>query len=305
MNVTASKFGRVAVLYGGDSAEREVSLNSGKAIFNALQKNAIDAVLIDAVDDLVEKIKQAKPDRIFIALHGAGGEDGRVQALLEFLNLPFTGSGVQSSALAMDKWFSKQIFTVSGIPTPAYRLLTDETDMSEVVSDLGEALMIKPAHEGSSIGMSKTAKADELIPAYKKAAQYDSCVFAEQVVVGQEFTVAIIDGQALPVIKLETDHLFYDYEAKYISNDTRYICPCGLSVEKEKELQDLAVKTFSALGCEGWGRVDFMCDENFNFYALEVNTVPGMTDHSLVPMAAKQTGMEFDDLVVKILSQTL
>lgn len=305
MAIEIHKFGRVAVLYGGDSAEREVSLSSGQAIFDALQGRGVDVVLIDAVDDVVSKIQKAQADRIFIALHGAGGEDGRVQALLEFLNLPFTGSGVQASALAMDKWFSKQIFTVSDIPTPQYRLLEKDTDLNDVVNELGEALMIKPAHEGSSIGMSKINARQDLLAAYEAAVAYDKCVFAEQVIVGDEYTVAILNGQALPVIKLETDHLFYDYDAKYISNDTRYICPCGLSAEQEQKLQRLAVKTFESLGCVGWGRVDFMADAESNFYALEVNTVPGMTDHSLVPMAAKQAGMQFDELVISILSQTL
>ena len=305
MAIEIHKFGRVAVLYGGDSAEREVSLSSGQAIFDALQGRGVDVVLIDAVDDVVSKIQKAQADRIFIALHGAGGEDGRVQALLEFLNLPFTGSGVQASALAMDKWFSKQIFTVSDIPTPQYRLLEKDTDLNDVVNELGEALMIKPAHEGSSIGMSKINARQDLLAAYEAAVAYDQCVFAEQVIVGDEYTVAILNGQALPVIKLETDHLFYDYDAKYISNDTRYICPCGLSAEQEQKLQRLAVKTFESLGCVGWGRVDFMADAESNFYALEVNTVPGMTDHSLVPMAAKQAGMQFDELVISILSQTL
>ena len=305
MAIEIHKFGRVAVLYGGDSAEREVSLSSGQAIFDALQVRGVDVVLIDAVDDVVSKIQKAQADRIFIALHGAGGEDGRVQALLEFLNLPFTGSGVQASALAMDKWFSKQIFTVSDIPTPQYRLLEKDTDLNDVVDELGEALMIKPAHEGSSIGMSKINARQDLLAAYEAAVAYDQCVFAEQVIVGDEYTVAILNGQALPVIKLETDHLFYDYDAKYISNDTRYICPCGLSAEQEQKLQRLAVKTFESLGCVGWGRVDFMADAESNFYALEVNTVPGMTDHSLVPMAAKQAGMQFDELVISILSQTL
>jgi D-alanine-D-alanine ligase len=305
MAIEMNKFGRVAVLYGGDSAEREVSLNSGQAIFNALQSKGVDVVLIDAIDDVVSKIQESQVDRIFIALHGAGGEDGRVQALLEFLKLPFTGSGVQASALAMDKWFSKQIFTVSDIPTPKYCLLTAKTDLEEVVNELGEALMIKPAHEGSSIGMSKISAKQDLLAAYETAAKYDTCVFAEQVIVGNEYTVTILNGQALPVIKLETDHLFYDYDAKYISNDTRYICPCGLKAEQEKKIQDFAVRAFESLGCLGWGRVDFMADEESNFYVLEVNTVPGMTDHSLVPMAAKHAGIQFDDLVIKILSQTL
>ncbi|GAA5317771.1 MAG: D-alanine--D-alanine ligase [Candidatus Pelagadaptatus aseana] len=301
--VDSSQFGRVAVLYGGQSAERDVSLKSGKAVFDALVSAGVNAVLIDVGDDIVDRLHQEKVDRAFIALHGVGGEDGRMQALLEFLNIPYTGSGVEASALALDKWYSKQIFAGSGIPTPAYRPLTDEAGLAQVVAELGEALMVKPAHEGSSIGMSKVGSAEALLPAYRKAREYDDRVFAEQVIVGSEYTVAVLNGEALPAIRLETDHEFYDYNAKYIANDTRYICPCGLPAEKEAELQKLALRAFQALGCSGWGRADFMADAQGNFYVLEVNTVPGMTDHSLVPMAAKQKGMSFEELVCNILMQ--
>jgi D-alanine-D-alanine ligase len=297
------KFGRVAVLYGGQSAERDVSLKSGQAVFDALCEAGVDAVLIDVGDDIVDRLRGEKVDRAFIALHGAGGEDGRMQALLEFLKIPYTGSGVEASALALDKWYSKQIFAGSNIPTPAYRPLTDENCLADVIADLGEALMVKPAHEGSSIGMTKVSSADALLPAYRKAREYDDRVFAEQVVVGAEYTVTVLNGEALPAIRLETDHEFYDYDAKYIANDTRYICPCGLAPEKEQELQGLALQAFNALGCSGWGRADFMADAEGNFYVLEVNTVPGMTDHSLVPMAAKQNGMSFKELVCNILQQ--
>lgn len=304
-NFEPQQFGRVAVLYGGDSAERDVSLKSGAAVHKALVAAEVDAVLIDVGTDIVEQLTSQKIDRAFIALHGAGGEDGKMQALLEFLQIPYTGSGVQASALALDKWFSKQIFEANGIPTPRYRQLCDEASLESVVAELGEKLMVKPAHEGSSIGMAKVLSAPELLPAFRNAKQYDSRIFAEQIIEGAEYTVAVLDGAALPAIKLETDNAFYDYDAKYIANDTRYICPCGLSQEKETELQTLALRAFQALGCSGWGRADFMADVEGNFYALEVNTVPGMTDHSLVPMAAKQSGLDFQRLVCTILQQTL
>lgn len=297
-------FGRVAVLYGGESAEREVSLNSGKAVCDALVGRGVEAFLIDVDSQVVTRLQNEKIDRVFIALHGAAGEDGRVQALLEFLKLPYTGSGVQASSLAMDKWKSKQIFTAANIATPKYRILTED-NLEEVVAQIGERLMIKPAHEGSSIGMSKVTNRDQLAAAYQEAAKFDSSVFAEQLVEAAEYTVAVLGDQALEPIKLETDHQFYDYDAKYIANDTRYLCPCGLPEAKVRELKALALEAFNGLGCGGWGRVDFMADENGNFYTLEVNTVPGMTDHSLVPMAAKAEGMDFSDLVIKILAQTL
>jgi len=300
LSVDVGKLGRVAVLFGGQSAEREVSLQSGQAVIDALIKAGVDVVGIDADDALIERLAEAKPALVFIALHGAAGEDGRVQALLEFLKYPYTGSGVQASAIAMDKWRSKQIFSAAGIPSPAYRMMTLDTDLSDVVAELGCELMVKPASEGSSIGMSKVHSEDELKQALAKALAFDPHVFAEQVISGAEYTVAVLDGEALPVIKLETDREFYDFEAKYVLDDTRYLCPCGLAEEAEQELQALALKTFEALGCEGWGRVDFMADAEGCFYVLEVNTVPGMTSHSLVPMAAKAQGLSFEDLVVSV-----
>ncbi|GAB3092973.1 D-alanine--D-alanine ligase [Aestuariicella hydrocarbonica] len=302
--LSSQQFGRVAVLYGGQSAERAVSLNSGKAVYDALLRQGVDAFLIDVDDTIVERLLNETIDRVFIALHGPGGEDGRMQALLEFLGLPYTGSGVQASALAMDKWRTKQIFTASNIATPDYRALS-EANLDEVVAEIGADLMVKPSHEGSSIGMSKVSSRAELDGAYQAAAQFDSSVFAEQVIVGAEYTVAVLNGEALPAIRLETDHQFYDYDAKYIANDTRYLCPCGLSDEDEARLKKLSVDAFESLGCSGWGRVDFMADKDGQFYTLEVNTVPGMTDHSLVPMAAKAHGLSFDDLVMTILMQTL
>jgi D-alanine-D-alanine ligase len=298
------KFGRVAVLYGGDSAEREVSLNSGKAVHEALLSTGVDSFLIDVDEQIVTRLQSENIDRVFIALHGPGGEDGRMQALLEFLKLPYTGSGVQASALAMDKWKSKQIFTAAAIATPQYRALT-RSNLDQVTSQLGEHLMVKPAHEGSSIGMSRVTSRGELLAAYEEASKFDSDVFVEQLIEEAEYTVAVLGENALPPICLETDHQFYDYDAKYIADDTRYLCPCGLQKDKEEELKALAVNAFKALGCEGWGRVDFMADAEGNFYTLEVNTVPGMTDHSLVPMAAKAEGLSFSELVLKILAQTL
>lgn len=300
LSVEVSQLGRVAVLFGGQSAEREVSLQSGRAVIAALNTAGVDVVGIDADDTLIEQLAKVKPDVVFVALHGAAGEDGRVQALLEFLKIPYTGSGVQASSLAMDKWRSKQIFSVSGVSTPAYEMLTSETDLQEVVTTLGCDLMVKPASEGSSIGMSKVHNVEALGVALKKALAFDRHVLAEQVIQGPEYTVAILDGEALPVIKLETDRDFYDFDAKYVLDDTRYLCPCGLTAEAELELQRLALKTFEALGCKGWGRVDFMADAEGVFYVLEVNTVPGMTSHSLVPMAAKAQGYSFEELVVKI-----
>ncbi len=295
-------YGRVAVLYGGQSAEREVSLNSGAAVCRALQASGVDAFLLDVGKDVVARLQSEPIDCAFIALHGAGGEDGRIQALLEFLDLPYTGSGVQASSIAMDKWRSKQIFSAANISTPQYRALTKD-NLDQVIAELGCHLMVKPAHEGSSIGMSKVSSRDQLEAALTEASRFDRSVFAEQVIEGPEYTVAILNGQALPPIRLETDHHFYDYNAKYLANDTRYICPCGLSEADEARLRTLALEAFDALGCQGWGRVDFMTDKQGQFYALEVNTVPGMTDHSLVPMAGKACGLSFEQLVLAILDQ--
>ncbi len=295
--------GRIGVLYGGTSAEREVSLQSGSAVFEALQTLGANVIAIDLQENAIDQITSANLDYVFIALHGKGGEDGRVQALLEFMGLPYTGSGVQASSIAMDKWRSKQIFTASGLPTPEYEALSKDCDFDGVMARLGSDVMVKPAHEGSSIGMSKVDNSADLSAAYTTAVQYDTSVFAEKVIHGSEYTVAILGDKALPPIKLETDNTFYDFEAKYISNETRYLCPCGLSQDNETRLKTQALKAFQSLGCEGWGRVDFMADEQGNFYILEVNTVPGMTSHSLVPMAAAADGMNFNVLVATIMLQ--
>jgi D-alanine-D-alanine ligase len=298
------KFGRVAVLLGGTAAERSISLISGKAVLDALQAAGVNAVGFDPAERAVSELTQF--DRAFIVLHGRGGEDGTMQGLLELLKIPYTGSGVLASALGMDKARTKQVWIGSGLPTPQYRQLKAGMDFSKVAAELGLPLMIKPSHEGSSIGMCKVMKAEELPAGYASAAAYDSEVIAETWIGGgHEYTVVILGDKALPVIRMKTDRDFYDFEAKYQAHDTQYLCPCGLDAAKEKELQELALVAFEAVGATGWGRIDAMMDEQGRFWLLEVNTVPGMTDHSLVPMAAKAAGLSFTDLVLTILEQTL
>lgn len=300
--IDVKAFGKVAVLYGGHSAEREVSLRSGQAVLEALQAAGVNAYGIDASADLAERLIADRPDRVFIAVHGRGGEDGSLQGLLESLQLPYTGSGVMASALGMDKLRTKLVWQSLGLSTPRYELLRDKSDCAQLIERLGTPLIVKPVHEGSSIGMSKAGNLAELEAAWDAAQQYDDQSLVEQWISGAEFTVAILDGRALPAIRLRTTHTFYDYNAKYLANDTQYICPCELPAEKEQELAELCLRAFNAVGCRGWGRVDVMQDENGSFYLLEVNTVPGMTDHSLVPMAARAAGMTFTDLVLAILA---
>ncbi|MEC7119504.1 MAG: D-alanine--D-alanine ligase [Pseudomonadota bacterium] len=303
--MSGAVFGKVAVLLGGHSAEREVSLNSGKAVLSALQGAGVDADGFDPVQRSIAELAQY--DRAFIVLHGRGGEDGQIQGLLEWMKIPYTGSGVLASALGMDKARTKQLWLGCHLPTAGYRLLTAETDFAAVVSELGLPLIIKPVHEGSSIGMSKVNHAEELAPAYEAASEHDAVVMAERWISGREFTVVILNGEALPVIRLQppADAAFYDYQAKYLRNDTTYGIPCGLPAAQETELQQLALRAFHAVGATGWGRIDAMQDEQGQFWLLEVNTVPGMTDHSLVPMAAAATGLSFPQLCLSILSQTL
>lgn len=298
----AKAFGRVAVLYGGRSTEREVSLKSGAAVLEALQGAGVDAYGIDAGADLAERLVADRPDRVFIALHGRGGEDGSLQGLLESLRLPYTGSGVLASALGMDKLRTKLVWQSLGLSTPRYEVLRDKSDCRAIFEQLGAPLIVKPVHEGSSIGMSKATNLAELEKAWDDAQQYDDQSLVEQWITGAEFTVGILDGRALPAIRLSTPHTFYDYNAKYLANDTQYLCPCGLPSEKEQELAELCLAAFHAVGCKGWGRVDVMQDQAGKFYLLEVNTVPGMTDHSLVPMAAAAAGLSFTDLVLAILA---
>ncbi|WP_433885248.1 D-alanine--D-alanine ligase [Pseudomonas vranovensis] len=298
-------FGRVAVLYGGKSAEREVSLKSGAAVIQALTSAGVDVVAIDVGDDLLQRLLSEKIDRAFIILHGRGGEDGSMQGLLECLGIPYTGSGILASALAMDKLRTKQVWHSLGIPTPRHAVLSSEADCISAGAELGFPLIVKPAHEGSSIGMAKVQGVDELIAAWKDAATYDSQVLVEQWIHGPEFTVATLRGQVLPPIALGTPHTFYDYDAKYIANDTQYRIPCGLDAAKEQELIDLTARACDAIGIAGWGRLDVMQDEQGRFWLLEVNTAPGMTDHSLVPMAASAAGLDFQQLVLAILAASV
>lgn len=299
-------FGKVAVLMGGWSAEREVSLKSGQAVLQGLQNKGIDAHAVDVQrDTVIEQLKQGAYDRVFNILHGPGGEDGTMQGLLEVLGLPYTGSKVLASALAMDKLRSKQLLDGIGLPTPNYMVLGEDSDYEYVAATLGLPIMVKPAQQGSSIGMSKVEHVGQLHAAWQVASQFEGAVLAEQWIEGGEYTVAILGDETLPAIKLETAREFYDFEAKYQSDDTRYICPCGLAQEQEMQLQRLAMACFQAMGAGGWGRVDLFIDRQDKPWIIELNTLPGMTDHSLVPMAAKVAGLEFDELVVKILMQTL
>ncbi|MNO58277.1 D-alanine--D-alanine ligase [compost metagenome] len=298
-------FGRVAVLYGGKSAEREVSLKSGAAVIEALTSAGVDVVAIDVGDDLLDRLQSEKIDRAFIILHGRGGEDGSMQGLLECLGIPYTGSGILASALAMDKLRTKQVWQSLGIPTPRHAVLASESDCLQASTELGFPLIVKPAHEGSSIGMAKVNSAQELVAAWQDAAKYDSQVLVEQWIHGPEFTIAVLRGQVLPPIALGTPHVFYDYDAKYIANDTQYRIPCGLDSVKEQELIDLTARACDAIGIEGWGRLDVMQDEQGRFWLLEVNTAPGMTDHSLVPMAARAAGLDFQQLVLAILAESV
>jgi D-alanine-D-alanine ligase len=296
-----TRVGKVAVLLGGKSAEREVSLKSGSMVLKALQRRGVDAHPFDPSERSLDELAKQKFDRAFIALHGRFGEDGTVQGVLEWLGIPYTGSGVLASALAMDKLRTKRIWQAEKLPTPPYALLEKSTDLRNVAKRLGVPLMVKPASEGSSIGMSKVKRAGALEEAYALAVNYDRVVIAEKFIEGTELTVAILGAQVLPIIKLETPREFYDYQAKYVSDDTRYIIPSGLAAKKEKEIQALCLKAFRTLGCAGWGRVDLMLDRRSRPYLLEVNTAPGMTDHSLVPMAARAVGISYEDLCLRIL----
>lgn len=300
-----SQFGKVAVLMGGTSAEREVSLKSGAAVMAALQQRKVNAHVVDVGKETLKQLMNETFDRCFVILHGRGGEDGTMQGALELLGLPYTGSGVMASAIGMDKWRSKLLWQAAGLPVPACAVLNADSDFSAVEKQLGLPLFVKPANEGSSVGISKVVNSGELEGAYRKAAEHDSLVLAEQYIGGGEYTVAILGADALPVVKIEPKGEFYDYEAKYLSDETAYLCPCGLSAEKEQELQALARQAFDVIGCSGWGRIDILLDEAGKAYLLEANTLPGMTDHSLVPMAAKAAGIEFDELVWRILESSM
>jgi len=299
--MSAKDYGRVAVLLGGRSAEREVSLRSGTMVLNALRSRGVDAHAFDPQQRDLAALIAEKFDRVFIALHGRYGEDGTIQGALELLGIPYTGSGVLASALAMDKWRTKLVWQAAGISTPRYETLTAQSDFAAVATRLSLPVMVKPANEGSSIGMSKVRSRAGLEEAYALAANYDSVVLAEQFIDGIELTAAVLGGEALPLIKLETPREFYDYEAKYLASDTRYIILCGLAPGVEAAIRQQSLAAFGTLGCRGWGRVDLMLDAAGTPWFIEANTSPGMTDHSLVPMAARHAGLSFEDLVLRIL----
>lgn len=300
-----SEYGKVAVLMGGLSAERPISLESGQAVFTALKNKGVDAHEIDVQRDVLKKLEQGKYDRVFIALHGRGGEDGLIQGALETMQVPYTGSGVLGSALAMDKCRTKKIWQSYGLPTPAFVELSASTNWKSVCDELGLPLMVKPVHEGSSFGASKVKRAEDLEAAWRTAYKFDKRVMAECWITGNEYTVPLLGGRALPIIRLVTPREFYDYEAKYESETTQYLCPCGLEAGEEQALGKLALSAFDALGASGWGRVDLLMDKQGKPWLIEANTIPGMTSHSLVPMAAKQSGLSFDDLVIEILNTTM
>jgi D-alanine-D-alanine ligase len=296
-----SEFGKVGVLLGGKSAERAVSLRSGAMVLAALKRKGVDAHAFDPGEKGLDVLISERFERVFIALHGRYGEDGTIQGALELLGIPYTGSGVMASALAMDKWRAKLVWQACEIPTPRFELLARTSDFNAVAARLGLPLMVKPSNEGSSIGMTKVKSARDLAQAYALAVKYDGIVIAEAFVDDVELTAGVLGDTPLPLIKLETPREFYDYEAKYVAPDTRYVIPCGLSPDTERVVQDEALRAFRALGCSGWGRVDLMLDHSGKPYFLEVNTSPGMTDHSLVPMAARHAGMSFEELCVRIL----
>jgi D-alanine-D-alanine ligase len=303
--VNATHFGKVAVLMGGVTAEREVSLKSGAAVLAALKNRGVDAHGIDVGADPLAALRGGEFSRAFNILHGGIGENGTLQGALELMQLPYTGSGVLASALGMDKWRSKLLWQAVSLPVPECVLLNEESDFSAVEKQLGLPLFVKPANEGSSVGISMVKQPGGLAAAYRVAAEHDSLVLAEKYMGGGEFTVAILNGEALPPVKIEPANEYYDYSAKYLQDDTRYLCPCGLSDEQVTGMQALAQRAFAVLGARGWGRIDVLLDESSEPFLLEANTVPGMTDHSLVPMAARAAGIEFDELVWRILQTSL
>jgi len=306
MTQVSSQFGKVAVLLGGNSAERDVSLKSGQAVLNALLAYGIDAIAFDPQNRSLWELKDLNVDRVFIALHGRGGEDGTVQGALEFMNLPYTGSNVLGSALAMDKIRCKHLFKSAGLSTAPYAVVDAKKgfDAKAIIEEF-KKVMVKPSHEGSSIGMAQASSAEELEDALSNAFKFDSQVLVEQWISGREFTITVLGDEVQPVIEMSTPNGFYDYQAKYQSSTTQYHCPADLSQPDTQKLQAMALDAFDLVGASGWGRVDAMQDEQGHFYLLEVNTVPGMTEKSLVPMAAKANGASFEQLVVRILEQTL
>ncbi len=297
----AAEFGRVAVLLGGHSSEREVSLDTGAAVLAALQRRGVDAHAWDPAEQPMTDFAAAGFDRVWIALHGPGGEDGALQGFLEWIDIPYTGSGVMASAVAMDKVRSKHLFRAASIPTPDYAVASNREEASVAAERLGFPLIVKPSGQGSSVGMSKIFERNELNAAVDTALAYGDVVLLETCITGDEFTVAVLQGRALPTIRIVTPRVFYDYRAKYESDRTEYICPGTQSSDAEAVYAEIAVAAFAELGCSGWGRVDFMTGPDGQPLVLEVNTVPGMTSHSLVPMAAKRDGIDFDELCWRIL----
>ncbi len=298
-----TEFGKVAVLMGGPSSEREISFLSGNAVLKALVEKGVDARAFDPQERPLFELKREGFDRVFIALHGRFGEDGTVQGALETLGIPYTGSGVMASALAMDKWRTKLVWLASGIPTPRYRMVDAGTDWARVIAELGVPLIVKPVREGSTIGLTKVTAADSaaLARAHAAAAKYDDLVLVEEFVAGTELTASILADRALPLIRIEAPQGNYDYHNKYFSDETRYFCPSGLPETQEQAIREASLAAFRIIGCSGWGRLDLILEPGGRFVFLEVNTSPGMTGHSLVPMAAKEAGMSFGELCVEIL----
>jgi len=294
-------FGKVAVLMGGRSSEREISLLSGNAVLAALRRKGLDAQAFDPAERPLFELKSDGFQRAFIALHGRFGEDGTVQGALELMEIPYTGSGVMASALCLDKLRTKLIWLATGIPTPRHAVLTAASDWATVAKEMGLPLVVKPAHEGSSIGLTKVAAVEKIKAAYELAAGCDTLVIAEEFVAGRELTAAFLDDRALPLVCIEAPQGNYDYQNKYFTDDTKYHCPCGLPAPQERDLQALVMRAASALGCSGWGRADLILRDDGKAFLLEMNTAPGMTGHSLVPIAARAAGIEFDDLVLRIL----
>jgi D-alanine-D-alanine ligase len=298
-------FGKVAVLMGGRSSEREISLLTGEAVHAALCRRGVSAHKLDPVANFPGALLEGGFDRVWLALHGRGGEDGTMQGLLSCLGIPYTGSGVLGSAISMDKLRTKRLLAGVGLPSPPYRVLDPAIEAADVIADLGLPLIVKPACEGSSIGMTKVERAEDLSLAVASAARYGGEIFAERWISGGEYTAAILQGEALPLIGIEAKSIFYDYQAKYFSDETRYQCPCGLPPAAERRIAELALAAFDAVGAGGWGRVDFMVGPDGAPMILEINTIPGMTGHSLVPMAAAAAGIGFDELVWRILETSL
>ena len=294
-------FGKVAVLFGGKSAEREVSLRSGSGVLAALKRQGVDAHAFDPAERSLDELRAF--DRVFISLHGKYGEDGTIQGALELMGIPYTGPGVMASAIGMDKWRTKLLWQAAGLPIPDYAMIDAESDFDAIETRFGFPMFVKPACEGSSLGVTMVKKPGQLSAAYDTAAQYHDMVMVERAILGGEYTTSILGDAALPIIKIEPSTEFYDYDAKYNRNDTRYLCPCGLSAKQEKDIRALCLRAYEVLGARGWGRVDFLMDADGNPYLLEVNTSPGMTDHSLVPMAARVAGMDYDTLVLEILKR--